>query len=173
LLLTPTVDGAAIVKFSTPCLLKMIERLWKPNVTVAALVPRDGKFLLVEEETNAGVRLNQPAGHLEQGESLLEAVVRECREETGYDFCPQYLVGIYQSPRPDSDITYLRFAFAGEVVGYDPERPLDAGIIAPHWLTPAALRAAPEKLRSRMVLACIEDCLSGKRLPLDVITHYE
>jgi 8-oxo-dGTP pyrophosphatase MutT (NUDIX family) len=149
----------------------MIERAWKPNVTVAALVLRDGKFLLVEEETDAGLRLNQPAGHLEQGETLLEAVVRECREETGYDFFPQHLVGIYQSPRPGSDITYLRFAFAGEVRGYDPERPLDVSIIAPHWLTPEALRAAPEKLRSQMVLACVEDYLSGKRLPLDAITH--
>src|SRR5574343_794623 len=93
--------------------------VWKPHVTVAAVVQRDGKFLLVEEETDAGLAFNQPAGHLEAGESLLEAVVREVREETAYDFRPRSLVGIYQWPHPEKGITYLRFAFAGELVGHD------------------------------------------------------
>src|SRR6185369_17877102 len=92
---------------------------WKPNVTVAAVVERDGRFLLVEEETAEGVRFNQPAGHLEEGESLLEAVAREALEETRYRFRPTALVGIYQWPRPQGDITYLRFAFAGEILGED------------------------------------------------------
>ncbi|MDR1351323.1 MAG: NUDIX hydrolase [Zoogloeaceae bacterium] len=147
----------------------MIERAWKPNVTVAALVLRDGRFLLVEEETEDGVRLNQPAGHLERGETLQEAVIRECREESGYDFCPQYLVGVYLRPRPAGKVTYLRFAFAGEIVGYDPARPLDKGIIAARWITPEALRAAPEKLRSSMVQDCALDYLAGRRVPLTLL----
>ncbi|MDR0673469.1 MAG: NUDIX hydrolase [Zoogloeaceae bacterium] len=147
----------------------MNERAWKPNVTVAALVLRDGRFLLVEEETEAGIRINQPAGHLEHGETLLEAVVRECREETGYDFHPQSLVGIYLRPGAQGRMTYLRFAFAGEVVGYDPESPLDTGIIAARWMTPEALRAAQEKLRSPMVQECALDYLAGRRLPLRIL----
>jgi 8-oxo-dGTP pyrophosphatase MutT (NUDIX family) len=147
----------------------MNERAWKPNVTVAALVLRDGRFLLVEEEIAEGVRFNQPAGHLEYGESLLEAVSRECREETGYDFQPLSLVGIYQRPAAQDKVVYLRFAFAGEVVGYDPERVLDKGIIAARWMTPEALFAAPEKLRSPMVQACILDYLAGRRTPLTLL----
>jgi ADP-ribose pyrophosphatase YjhB (NUDIX family) len=147
----------------------MIERAWKPNVTVAALVLRDGKFLLVEEETEEGIRLNQPAGHLECGETLLEAVVRECREETGYDFCPQFLVGVYRRLHPQGKVTYLRFAFAGEVVGHDPESALDKGILAVRWMTPEAICAAPEKLRSPMVRDCVEDYLTGARAPLTLL----
>ncbi|MDR2365271.1 MAG: NUDIX hydrolase [Zoogloeaceae bacterium] len=147
----------------------MIERAWKPNVTVAALVLRDGKFLLVEEETEEGIRLNQPAGHLEYGETLPEAAARECREETGYDFSPQSLVGVYRRLHPRGKVTYLRFAFAGEVVGHDPGRPLDKGIIAVRWLTPEALCAAPEKLRSPMVQSCALDYLAGRRAPLSLL----
>ncbi|MDR2625164.1 MAG: NUDIX hydrolase [Zoogloeaceae bacterium] len=147
----------------------MNERAWKPNVTVAALVLRDGKFLLVEEETEEGIRLNQPAGHLEYGETLVEAVIRECREETGYDFCPQSLVGIYRRPKDQGTLTYLRFAFAGEVVGHDPERPLDTGILGARWMTPEALRAAPERWRSPMVQECALDYLAGRRVPLTLL----
>jgi 8-oxo-dGTP pyrophosphatase MutT (NUDIX family) len=150
----------------------MFERSWKPNVTVAAVIVRDGKFLLVEEETEAGVRFNQPAGHLEHGESLLEAVIRECLEETGYHFQPQFLLGIYQWPRPVGDVTYLRFAFTGELTGHDPERPLDTGIIAPRWLTLEEMRASAEKHRSPLILRCAEDALTERRLPLDAIVHY-
>ncbi|MDR3324085.1 MAG: NUDIX hydrolase [Zoogloeaceae bacterium] len=150
----------------------MSERLWKPNVTVAAVVFRDGQFLLVEEETEAGIRFNQPAGHLEQGESLIDAAARECLEETGYHFQPQSLLGIYQWPRPTGNVTYLRFAFTGELTGFEPERPLDTGIIAPRWLTIEELRATPEKHRSPLILRCAEDYLAGRRLPLDAITHY-
>jgi 8-oxo-dGTP pyrophosphatase MutT (NUDIX family) len=150
----------------------MIERAWKPNVTVAAVVLRDGKFLLVEEETESGIRFNQPAGHLEQGESLLQAVSRECLEETGYHFQPRFLLGIYQWPRPAGDITYLRFAFTGELTAYEPERPLDTGIIAPRWLTIEEMRASTARHRSPLILRCAEDCLAGRRLPLDTIAHY-
>ena len=103
--------------------------VWKPNVTVAAVLERDGKFLLVEEETDDGIRFNQPAGHLECRESLADAVIREALEETGYAFDPKFIVGVYNWRNEAKDITYLRFAFGGEVVGHDAERKLDEGII--------------------------------------------
>lgn len=146
--------------------------IWKPNVTVAAVIERDGKFLLVEEETDDGIRFNQPAGHLECGESLLDAVVRETREETRYDFVPQALVGIYNWRHPVKDLTYLRFAFTGEVTGCDPERALDEGIIAARWLSPDEIRASSERHRSPLILRCVEDWLAGRRYPLDLLVHY-
>ena len=112
--------------------------IWKPNVTVAAVIERDGKFLLVEEETESGLAFNQPAGHLEAGESLLDAVVRETMEETAYPFRPTALVGIYQWRHPVKDLTYLRFAFSGELQGEALPRALDEGIVAARWLTLAA-----------------------------------
>ncbi|MBK5914443.1 NUDIX hydrolase [Rhodocyclus purpureus] len=146
--------------------------IWKPNVTVAAVIERDGKFLLVEEETDDGIRFNQPAGHLECGESLLDAVVRETREETRYDFVPQALVGIYNWRHPVKDLTYLRFAFAGEITGCDPERELDEGIIAARWLSLDEIRASSERHRSPLILRCVEDWLAGRRYPLDLLVHY-
>jgi 8-oxo-dGTP pyrophosphatase MutT (NUDIX family) len=106
-----------------------MNRVWKPNVTVAALIEREGRFLLVEEETEDGVRFNQPAGHLDQGESLIAACAREALEETAWSFRPTALVGIYQWPRPQGDITYLRFAFSGEVGEHELGRALDVGIL--------------------------------------------
>lgn len=147
--------------------------IWKPNVTVAAVVERDGKFLLVEEETEQGLAFNQPAGHLEAGEALVDAVVREALEETGYDFRPTHLVGIYQWPHPAKDITYLRFAFAGELHGHDPARPLDAGIVAARWLTLEEVRATQARHRSPLILRCIEDLLAGRCYPLDLLVHYD
>ena len=146
--------------------------IWKPNVTVAAVLERDGKFLLVEEETDEGIRYNQPAGHLECGESLLEAAIREAREETRYDFAPRALVGVYNWRHPKKDITYLRFAFAGEVTGFDPERALDEGIIAAHWFSLAEVRALADRHRSPLILQCIEDWIAGRRYPLELLTHY-
>ena len=150
----------------------MREDQWKPNVTVAAVIERDGRYLLVEEETAEGIRFNQPAGHLEDGESLLEAVVRETLEETRYIFCPTALVGIYQWPRPQGDITYLRFAFAGEIIGEEQDRPLDAGIIAPRWVTLDEVRASTMRHRSPLILQCIEDLAAGNPYPLELIRHY-
>ena len=147
--------------------------IWKPNVTVAAVIERDGRFLLVEEETSQGVRFNQPAGHLEANESLLAAVTREVLEESAYSFTPQHLLGIYRWHAPESDTTYLRFAFTGAITGHDPQRKLDSGIIQPVWLTPDQIRAAQERHRSPLVMRCIEDYLAGKRYPLELITHYE
>ena len=147
--------------------------IWKPDVTVAAVIERDGKFLLVEEETSQGVRFNQPAGHLEADESLLDAVKREVLEESAYHFVPQHLLGIYRWHSADSDTTYLRFAFTGEITGFDPDRSLDTGIIQTVWLTPDEIRATQARHRSPLILRCVEDYLDNKRYPLDLLVHYE
>lgn len=147
--------------------------VWKPNVTVAAVVQRDGKFLLVEEETESGLAFNQPAGHLEQGEALVDAVVREALEETAYHIKPTHLVGIYNWQHPTKDVTYLRFAFAGELRGWEAERKLDEGIVAARWLTLGEVKATQARHRSPLILRCIEDLLAGKRYPLDLLVHYD
>lgn len=146
--------------------------IWKPNVTVAAVVMRDGKFLLVEEETDAGLAFNQPAGHLEAGESLIDAVVREALEETAYHFKPTHLIGIYNWKHPSKDVTYLRFAFGGELRGHEAGRPLDDGIIAARWLTLDEVKATQARHRSPLILRCIEDLSAGKSYPLDLLVHY-
>lgn len=149
-----------------------MDRIWKPNVTVAALMEHDGRFLLVEEETDDGLRFNQPAGHLDEGESIVEACAREALEETAHAFAPTELVGIYQWPRPQGDITYLRFAFAGKVGARQTARQLDAGIVRAVWLTPAEIEACADRHRSPLVLQCVRDWLAGRRFPLEVIRHY-
>ena len=184
---------------------------WKPNVTVAAVVERAGRFLLVEEETDEGLRLNQPAGHLERGESLVAACAREALEETAWHFVPTALVGIYLWPRPQGDIlaagppqgeaatecdpedsegepssppsagrgsggrssiTYLRFAFCGELGAHEDSRVLDAGILRALWLTPAEIAAARERHRSPLIMQCLADYHAGRRFPLELIRHY-
>jgi 8-oxo-dGTP pyrophosphatase MutT (NUDIX family) len=146
---------------------------WKPNVTVAAIVEHDGRFLIVEEETADGLRLNNPAGHLDPGESPLQACVREVLEETAYDFEPQGLVGMYLNrftrTRTGDDITYLRFAFYGRVGTHHGWRTLDDGIVRAFWLTLDELRACRERHRSPLLLQCIEDYLAGQRAPLALI----
>ncbi len=147
--------------------------VWKPHVTVAAVVYRDGKFLLVEEETEAGLAFNQPAGHLEEDEALVDAVVREALEETAYHFKPTHLVGVYHWKHPaKEDTTYLRFAFAGELRGFEADRKLDDGIVAARWLTLDEVRATQARHRSPLILRCCEDLLAGKRYPLDLLVHY-
>ncbi len=150
-----------------------MNRVWKPNVTVAAVVERDGRFLLVEEETDDGLRFNQPAGHLDEGESLLAACAREALEETAWNFTPTALVGVYQWPRPQRDITYLRFAFCGELGAHEAERVLDEGILRAVWLTPEEIRASADRHRSPLVWQCVSDWLAGRRFPLDLIRHYD
>jgi phosphatase NudJ len=156
----------------------MIER-FKPNVTVAAIIEQvtDGlsRYLLVEEQTREGLRLNNPAGHLDPGESLLQAVVREVLEETGCHFLPQALVGVYLSRfrrADEGDITYLRFAFCGTVSEPEAHRPLDEGIVRTLWSTVAELRTSAPQHRSPLVLQCVEDHQAGRRYPLAVLqTH--
>ena len=150
-----------------------MNRIWKPNVTVAALVERDGRFLLVEEETEDGLRFNQPAGHLDEGESLVAACAREALEETAWGFTPTSLVGIYQWPRPQGDITYLRFAFAGELGAHDFARTLDTGILRAVWMTPDEINASAERHRSPLVSQCVSDYLAGRRFPLELLRYYD
>jgi 8-oxo-dGTP pyrophosphatase MutT (NUDIX family) len=147
--------------------------IWKPNVTVAAIIEQDGKFLLVEEETSQGLRFNQPAGHWEPGESLIAGTIREALEESAYDFEPEFLTGIYRWRAPESDTTYLRFAFCGKLLDHHPDRRLDEGIVHAVWLTPDEIRATQDRHRSPLILRCVEDYLAGKRYPLDLLVHYE
>lgn len=150
-----------------------MNRIWKPNVTVAAVIEQDGRYLLVEEETEDGIRFNQPAGHLDQGESLVTAARREALEETAWQFTPTELVGVYQWPRPQGDITYLRFAFAGTLGAHEEGRALDTGILRAVWLTPAEIEASQERHRSPLIWQCVQDHMAGRRFPLDLIRHYD
>ena len=149
--------------------------IWKPSVTVAAIIERNGSFLLVEEETSDGIRFNQPAGHLEPNESLIDAVTRETMEESAWDFSPVALVGMYmsryRSSRTGQEVTYLRFAFCGEL-GREHDRALDHGILRTVWMTREELLECESKHRSPLVMRCIDDYLDGNRAPLSVIyTH--
>ncbi|HEY3431935.1 MAG TPA: NUDIX hydrolase [Rhodocyclaceae bacterium] len=150
-----------------------MERIWKPNVTVAAVIEREGRYLLVEEETEDGLRFNQPAGHLDQGESLVTAASREALEETAWHFTPTALVGIYQWPRPQGDITYLRFAFSGTLGDHEDGRALDTGILRAVWLTPAEIEASQARHRSPLIWQCVQDHMAGQRYPLELIRHYD
>lgn len=147
--------------------------IWKPNVVVAAIVERDGKFLLVEERADGRLVLNQPAGHLDEGESLTAAVVRETLEETAWRFVPESLLGVYRWRHPTKGITYLRFAFIGQVTGHDPERALDHDIVRALWLTPEEIRVERARHRSPQVERCLNDYLSGRRYPLDLLKDLE
>jgi 8-oxo-dGTP pyrophosphatase MutT (NUDIX family) len=146
--------------------------IWKPNVVVAAIVEREGKFLLVEEEADGEVVLNQPAGHLDEGETLLSAVVRETLEETAWLIEPTALIGVYRWPHPRNGCTYLRFAFAGVVARHEPDRVLDHGIVRALWMTPEEIRAARPRHRSPQVERCLDDYLAGARYPLSLLREY-
>ena len=138
---------------------------WRPNVTVAAVIDKGGRFLFVEELHKGRVVINQPAGHLEEGESLQQAVIREVYEETQHRFEPQYLIGVYRLYLPEDRITYLRFCFSGVSIGVDTRRPNDPEIQGVVWLSRAELADRPN-LRSRFVLQCVDDYLAGQRAPL-------
>jgi 8-oxo-dGTP pyrophosphatase MutT (NUDIX family) len=146
---------------------------FRPDVTVAAVVERDGRFLMVEERAARRIVINQPAGHLESGESLVEAVVRETLEETGYALVPEAVTGIYLWRHPQLDRTFLRIAFSGTAEGPDPARRLDRCIIRAAWLTREQLAARPNVLRSPLVLRCIDDYLTGTRHPLSLLTSLD
>ena len=150
----------------------MSKARWAPRVTVAAVIEQDGRYLLVEEHTSEGLRLNTPAGHLEPGESPQAAAMREALEETAHHFTPTALVGIYLSASQtlgEDGITYLRFAFCGELGAEVPDQTLDAGIVRTVWLTPDEVRASTARHRSALVLQCIEDHLAGQRHPLTLL----
>jgi phosphatase NudJ len=144
---------------------------WSPSVTVAAVIERDGRYLMVEETTPEGLRLNQPAGHLDPGESLLAAVQREALEETACHFSPQALLGVYLARfrRAGMDVTYLRFAYLGRAGEPEPGRELDQPIVRTLWLTADQVRERSAEHRSPLVMRCIDDHLAGRRLPLDAV----
>jgi phosphatase NudJ len=150
-----------------------MDERWKPNVTVAAVIEREGRFLLVEEHTPEGLRLNTPAGHLDPGESPQQGAEREALEETARVFTPDRFLGVYlarfQRPRRNEDVTYLRLAFGGSAGEPDPARALDTGIVRTLWMTLDEVRASRERHRSALVLRCVEDFAAGRRLPLDAV----
>ena len=146
-------------------------RFWQPDVTVATVVVADGRLLCVEERVNGHLVINQPAGHLEPDESLLEAALRETREETGWDVRLTAFLGAYQWKAPETQRHYLRFAFAAEPERHDPARPLDDGIVQALWLTPDELLAQRERHRSPLVWQVVADHLAGHRSPLSVLQH--
>ena len=146
--------------------------VWKPHVVVAAVVERDGRYLMVEEETEDGVQYNQPAGHLEATESLVDAVIRETLEETAHRFVPDAVLGIYRWRAPNRDRVYLRVAFTGQVTDFDPTLTLDTGILRALWMTPAEIDAVRARHRSPLIALCLADHRAGRRYPLDLLTHY-
>jgi ADP-ribose pyrophosphatase YjhB (NUDIX family) len=146
--------------------------VWKPEVTVAAVIERSGRFLLVEERIRGRLVFNQPAGHLEDGESLLEAVSRETLEETAWHFIPEWLLGVYLWRGPRGHST-LRFAFIGAAQGFDALRRLDAPVVATHWYTRQQVQRRASRLRTPLVMRCIDDYLSGRRLPLAALTSVD
>lgn len=145
---------------------------WKPSVTVAAVIEQDGRYLLVEEHTASGLRLNTPAGHLEPGESPAEGAAREALEETGRVFTPTALLGLYMAASNDiqgAPATWLRLAFCGTAGDADPARTLDQGIVRTLWMTPAEIEASQNLHRSPLVWRCVQDHMLGKRFDLSAI----
>lgn len=144
--------------------------VWRPDVTVAAIAERDGRFLMVEERIRGRLVYNQPAGHLESGESLVEAVVREAREETAWEFSPEGLVGLYLWNHVEG-VTTLRACFVGQALEHHPDEALDTGIERAVWLTRDELVERTDRLRTPLVMRCLDDYLSGQRMPLEVLHH--
>ncbi|MBY4677867.1 NUDIX hydrolase [Marinobacterium arenosum] len=147
--------------------------VWTPHATVATIVERDGRFLLIEERASGSIVLNQPAGHVEEGERFIDAAVRETLEESAWHVDPEYLVGLYIYQAPANGVTYHRMCFYAKAREHEPERPLDDGILRTHWLTRDEIAARSDSLRSPMVLRCIDDYLAGQRYPLDFIYEHQ
>lgn len=146
--------------------------VWKPHVTVAAVIERDGRFLLVEETTDQGIAFNQPAGHLEAGEDLISAIKREVQEETAWQFEPQALVAIQLWRKTPDNPSFVRFCFTGSVYNHNPELALDSEIIKTHWLDRKEVLARQNQLRSPLVLICVDEYLKGQRYPLTLLQTF-
>jgi 8-oxo-dGTP pyrophosphatase MutT (NUDIX family) len=144
--------------------------VWKPNVTVAAIIEQNQRFLLVEEHTGEGIAFNQPAGHLDEGEDVITAVKREVWEETAWQFEPEHFIGVYLWRKQPDSITYLRLCFSGQVSHHNPQQALDSGIIKTHWLTREEL--LQKNLRSPLVAKCVDDYLAGERYPLALLKSF-
>jgi ADP-ribose pyrophosphatase YjhB (NUDIX family) len=146
--------------------------VWKPHVTVAAIIERNQRFLLVEEETANGLEFNQPAGHLDEHEDLISAVIREVNEETAWQFQPQELVAVQLWRKNPEFPTFMRFCFTGHCHSHNPEQALDTGVVSTHWLTRDEVAAQAHRLRSPLVLISIDQYLSGQRYPLDILHSF-
>lgn len=144
---------------------------WSPHVTVATILEQDNKFLFVEELIGGQKVINQPAGHWEQGETLLEASIRETLEETAWLYNPEYLTGIYQWKHPQNHDTFLRFCFTGNLVKHDKMQILDKEILQAVWLDQDDLNKRRAELRSPLVQACLDDYCSGKRYDLSILQN--
>jgi 8-oxo-dGTP pyrophosphatase MutT (NUDIX family) len=171
LLLTHVARPLQVDGGSSAAILQQMPR--SPDITVAAVTESDGRFLLVEERINRRLVFNQPAGHVERGETLLEAVIREVREETAWRFEPHAFIGVYLWRNPASNRGYMRFAFAGSVADHDASQRLDRGIVRTHWLSRAELLEREPQLRSPLVMRCIDDYLSGTRKPLATVARLD
>tara|TARA_Y100001936_G_scaffold249272_1_gene299180 strand:+ start:960 stop:1406 length:447 start_codon:yes stop_codon:yes gene_type:complete len=147
--------------------------IWKPNVTVAAVINKNNKYLLVEEKAINETLYNQPAGHLEPNESIIQAVIRETLEETRYTFTPEWLLGIYKWHSSANDTTYLRFAFLGDAICHNDNLPLDEDIERAVWLDKNEIYNLEHRHRSPLVIKCIKDHLAGKRYSLKILSHYK
>ncbi|RBW49846.1 NUDIX hydrolase [Marinobacter sp. F3R11] len=144
---------------------------WTPHATVAVVVEDElGRFLIVEERSNGRIVFNQPAGHIEEDEAILDAVRREALEETGWEIEPEHFLGLYTYKAPANGVTYYRFCFSGKARKRITEE-LDTGIIAAHWLSLEDIRELGDRLRSPLIVKCIEDYRQGRCYPLDVIAH--
>ncbi len=146
--------------------------VWKPHVTVAAVIERDNRFLLGEEETPHGLHFNQPAGHFEKDEDLISAVKREVLEETAWQFEPEHLVSIQLWRRNSDAPTFIRLCFSGRCYNHNPNQALDEGIVATHWLTREEIAAQQQRLRSPLVLISVDEYLNGQRYPLSLIKSF-
>ncbi|MEY3515966.1 MAG: hypothetical protein RIS67_183 [Pseudomonadota bacterium] len=142
---------------------------WQPDVTVATVVERDGRLLMVEERVGGKLVYNQPAGHLEPDESILQAAIRETLEETGWKVSLTAFIGAYQWKAPETGRQYLRMAFAAEPLQHDAGRTLDEGIVAAHWMWPSEIDALTDRHRSPLVARVIADYLNGSRHPLNLL----
>jgi ADP-ribose pyrophosphatase YjhB (NUDIX family) len=146
--------------------------VWKPHVTVAAIIEQDNRFLLVEEETPRGLQFNQPAGHFEENEDLIAAVKREVNEETAWHFEPEHLISVQLWRRNPKFPTFIRMCFSGHCHSHNPHQKLDDGIVATHWLTRDEIAAQQHRLRSPLVLISVDEYLSGHRYPLSLIQSF-
>lgn len=146
--------------------------VWKPHVTVAAVIEQDQRFLLVEEETSHGLQFNQPAGHLEQSEDLIAAIRREVQEETAWQFEPEHIIAIQLWRKNPDSPSFVRVCFSGRCHSHNPTQQLDEGIVSTHWLTRSEIEAERHRLRSPLVLISIDDYLSGQRYPLSLLKSF-
>ena len=146
---------------------------WHPHTTVACIVEDNGRFLMVEEKNQGQTAFNQPAGHLDENETLYEAALRETLEETAWEVKLDAFLGIYQYQSPNNDVTYIRHCFISSPVKHCPELKLDKDIIAAHWLSAEEILASDFKARSPIVGKVLQDYLAGQRYPLSLVYHHE